>query len=193
MRFGRWTTIRRVYIPAKVHWLCSCDCGNEREVWDFSLLRGQSQSCGCLHGLIQMARQTTHGLSDSREHRIWRAMKQRCTNSRSSNYSYYGGRGITICSRWLNSFENFYADMGPCPKGLTLERKNVNGNYTPRNCYWATRLQQALNRRPNEACPAGHLYTDKNTFVLRDGERGCKICRRARWQRYEEKRQRLVA
>ena len=77
----------------------------------------------------------------------WQAMKQRCTNPNNADYHSYGGRGITVCDRWLNSSANFLADMGPCPDGYTLERRDVNGNYEPTNCYWDTPTQQVLNRR----------------------------------------------
>lgn len=82
------------------------------------------------------------------EHHAWNDMKQRCYNSNNPRYKDYGGRGITVCYRWLNSFENFLADMGPKPLGLSLDRKDNEGNYTLDNCRWATPMEQAANRRP---------------------------------------------
>lgn len=88
-----------------------------------------------------------HGLERSKEYASWLNMKQRCTNPKNDRYKDYGGRGITICSQWLNSFVTFYKDMGKCPPKLTLERIDVNGNYEPLNCEWASRQQQSINQR----------------------------------------------
>jgi hypothetical protein len=119
-------------------WRCRCDCGNEIEVSGVNIRNGQTQSCGCVH--------ITHGMTLSPEYRIWRGMHQRCTNPNSTKYENYGGRGITVCDRW-RSFENFYADMGPRPEGLTIERINNEQGYGPGNCKWATYSEQNLNRR----------------------------------------------
>ena len=85
-------------------------------------------------------------LSSHELYSVWRMMRQRCTSPTNPMYEYYGGRGISVCERWLNSFANFLADMGERPPGLTLERKDSNGDYTPNNCIWATRTAQMLNR-----------------------------------------------
>ena len=88
----------------------------------------------------------THGLSNTREYKAWGQMIQRCTNPNNPDYHYYGERGIQVCRRW-RKFENFLADMGPCPPGLTLDRKNNDKNYSPSNCRWATRKTQMRNTR----------------------------------------------
>lgn len=86
-------------------------------------------------------------LTENPCYHLWQAMKQRCSNPNNSDYPNYGGRGITVCDRWLHSSANFLDDMGPRPEGTTLERRDVNGNYDPTNCYWDTPTQQVLNRR----------------------------------------------
>jgi hypothetical protein len=91
----------------------------------------------------------THGRSKTVEHRAWCHMKGRCLNPRNPSYRWYGARGIRVCDRWLHSFETFFADMGECPPGLTLERKETNGDYTPGNCIWDTVLHQRRNMRSN--------------------------------------------
>jgi hypothetical protein len=94
----------------------------------------------------------THGMSYSREYKTWMSMWTRCSNPKATGYESYGGRGIRVCKRWM-TFEQFYADMGPRPEGTSLDRINTDGNYSPRNCRWATPADQARNRRNN------HLFT----------------------------------
>ncbi len=132
-----------------IHWKCVCDCGNKTVVDGHNLRIGHTRSCGCLIPESIVAACKTHGLINEAEYGIWAGMIQRCYNSKRKSFKYYGGRGITVCKRWRNSFENFYSDMGKRTSKIhSIDRKRNSGNYTPANCRWATRKQQARNKRP---------------------------------------------
>ena len=122
--------------------LIRCDCGNEKIISRAAL--PNTKSCGCWLKEFPRAN-ATHKQSKSRTYFIWNAMKQRCKNKRLKNY---GGRGISYCKRW-ERFEDFFADMGHAPDGMSIERRNSNKGYEPKNCIWATRKEQSLNRRNN--------------------------------------------
>lgn len=127
------------------YWNCLCDCGNTTTLCTSSLTRNITKSCGCIN-----TGSTTHGLSHTKENKIYRGMKYRCLNPNSPAYKDYGERGIKICDRWLKSFENFLEDMGNIPsKNHSIERVNVNGNYEPNNCKWIERRLQGRNTRTN--------------------------------------------
>lgn len=138
-----------------------CFCGNEFETEIGYVKVGDVKSCGCLK---KISPNKTHGRSKTPEWYAYLSMKTRCYNTNNGQYHNYGGRGITVCPRWLESFENFFEDMGlkPTPQH-SLDRKDVNGNYEPLNCRWATKLEQANNKRNNS------LYTyDEKTKSLAD-------------------------
>lgn len=144
MRFERLVALKYVELGK---WLCECDCGNTTVAVGSDLRRGRIRSCGCLQ--LEVARtgdcRRTHGGAGSPEYNSWHSMIRRCTDPTTLGYHRYGGRGISVCERWASSFTHFLEDMGFRPTGTTLDRKDVNGNYEPSNCRWATHQEQAEN------------------------------------------------
>lgn len=147
-RFGKLLVIERASKTGDfpIKWLCKCDCGSQKQVISANLTNATTKSCGCLRSEMSSKRFKTHGMTRTRTYRIWSQMKTRCLNSQQDHYRHYGGRGIKICERWMK-FENFLDDMGIAPKGMSLDRIDVNGDYEPKNCKWSTPKEQASNKR----------------------------------------------
>ncbi len=154
-RYGRLTVLSKGPDGGKYdrsHWLCKCDCGNTKVISQDALRGGGTMSCGCLIRDVVKERSTTHGETceysrGSKEYKAWATMKWRCHNR---NNTRYGGRGISVCQRWLDSYVDFLIDVGRAPSPeYSLDRINNNGNYEPGNVEWSTRIRQANNTRRN--------------------------------------------
>ena len=146
--FNRLTVIKRAEIEKKeVYYLCKCTCGNEKIIRGKDLKYNKIKSCGCLNKEKTIERNTKHSLRHTRIYRIWLLMKNRCLNSKYHLFKNYGGRGITVCNEWKNDFVKFYdwSMNNGYNDTLTIDRIDVNGNYEPSNCRWATKLQQQRN------------------------------------------------
>ncbi len=146
--FGRWTVGKQILcFVHPVKYLCRCSCGATRLVRALYLLCGRTKSCGCLRNELSASRWTTHGLTKSSEYGNWCNMKRRCRDKSNLEWHRYGGRGIKVCDRWINSFKNFILDMGKKPTiKHEIDRINNDGNYEPSNCRWVTSIE---NRQKN--------------------------------------------
>ena len=152
--FGRLIVISRIEFQSKrreAKWLCNCICGSYTKVLGYHLRNSKVQSCGCL----SLENKTIHNHSiskntiNNRTYISWQKLKDRCLNENNDKYEDYGGRGIKVCQRWLDSFENFLLDMGERPLKTSIDRINNDGDYLPENCRWATQKEQSLNKRTN--------------------------------------------
>ena len=152
-KFNRLLVISRVENAksGKAMWLCKCDCGNQLKVWGSNLRNGHTQSCGCLQIERTVKASVVHGKAHTSIHNVWKAMKRRCTDPKDQYFHCYGGRGITVCQEWQDSFQAFYDHVSQLPHfgeaGRSIDRINNDGNYEPGNVRWATAKEQANNKR----------------------------------------------
>lgn len=157
MKFSRLIVLAQVDNPKSrsISYECFCECGNRKVVTKYNLLNKMVKSCGCLHDEMTSKRFTTHGLSKSPTYTVWANMKSRCYRANHPQYNDYGGRGITVCESWINSFENFLSDIGEKPFGLSLDRIDNNKGYSKENCRWASLKVQNRNKRENNILTIG--------------------------------------
>lgn len=184
-RYGQLVVRHRVDDGAStsggIRWRCSCDCGKDTVVPGPTLLRGHTQSCGCLRrakcrGIhrFRLSDNIKHGYARRGSihpiYSVWATMVQRCTNPRNPDFAFYGGRGITLCERW-REFTYFLADVsaeiGDCPRGHTLDRINNDGGYEPGNIRWATRREQAHNSRRVRWLTANGVRANLDDWMIR--------------------------
>jgi len=170
----RLTALRRVETKARQpRWMFRCDCGAEVEAAIGAVRAGSIKSCGCLIGEANRKRLLKHGYRGTPTYLSWQNAKARCFNPRNKSYADYGGRGITMCREWLESFEAFLADMGERPDGMSIDRIDNDGNYEPGNCRWASKGQQNANVRGRTRIEfEGQFYSIKEFAALMGVEFG---------------------
>lgn len=188
-RFGRLCVTAMSYEDGQGIARYVCDCGRAGSAAAYNLKSGNTTSCGCASAESRRSRgpavadaakrqkietgrhwNTTHGRTLTKEYRSWRDAKKRCYSPQNKSYANYGGRGISMCDAWRESFDAFFADMGPCPLGMTLDRIDVHSDYSPKNCRWASIETQAQNKRTNKATP-DIVKAIRHAFLLGASER----------------------
>lgn len=180
--FNKLTVLNYAYSHHGKYYNCLCHCGTKTIVLGSKLTNQKTKSCGCYSREQIIKRSTKHGMRHTREYNIWCHMKARCYRKTNTRYKYYGARGIKICDQWVNSFKQFYLDMGDAPDKYTIERINNNGNYEPSNCKWATQYDQVQNSRN-----CVYITYMKQTKTLTNWAKTIGITKNAMMQRHYRK------
>lgn len=179
MKFGKLTVVSRTTSKHPIMWECLCECGKSKEVYSAYLRYGETKSCGCSKAEFIRNFVTTHGMRNTKEYSCWTNLKSRCSNL---DDPHYGGRGIKVCDRWKNSFDNFYEDMGNAPtKEHSIDRIDWDGDYEPDNCRWATWAEQQNNKKETRR----FLYRG-NHLTIREAMatiENCEVSYRSIWTR----------
>lgn len=162
----------------KSQWNCVCECGNTCLVAGYNLTTDHTTSCGCVQKQRTSTAKTTHGMTESTTYKTWLSMKERCTNPNSQSYKEYGGVGVLVCERWINSFENFLEDMGVRPRGMSLNRINSVNLYSKETCEWASCSLQGYDqkiRNTNTSGKTGVSYNNRQqkwcSYIHKDNKR----------------------
>ena len=192
-KINRLTVIGKSFIKnGRAYTPCKCDCGTVKEVREDALKSEERVSCGCFR--LERLRETiaTHGKMGTKSYGTWEGMLQRCNNPNSIGYREYGGRGITICERWLH-FEEFFTDMGERPEGTSLDRIDVNGNYCKENCRWADASVQGFNQRKSTNNTSGRTGVSWNKQKLKWDAYIMKDRKKINLGRFEKKEDAILA
>lgn len=186
-KFSRLTVVSDTTEQGK--YKCACECGEVRWVYAYALKNGNTKSCGCLKNEVAGNRFRRHGMAGTREYNSWASMIQRCSNENHPDFSEYGGRGITVCQEWRESFEVFYKDMGPRPEGMTLERIRIDGEYSSSNCIWADETTQNYHqrkRKDNTSGETGVYYREDGNYWLAKLWKGGEEVHNSKHHSFEE-------